>query len=461
MNAPHLFVVALLLLSSLPVLAQATPEAARPAPPPAVWAAGTPITIEQAVAMAVEQDPVFLTQSLQARAAAEDVNTAKGNILPNLNFNASYGRTRVGGGEFLGQFTAQGVTVTETNPVQIYPTYVAGLTLTQLLYDGGKWWNSIAATEKALISAQELAEEQKLLTAFTARQKFYELVRAQRTLEVLKAAGDRSRQQADWTQRLYEGGRSTQADVYAARANRDNDEVNRLTQEAQVEQARLDLAIAIGRDPAQPLLVADPPNLSEDPSAPPAALQSVEVALARRPSLRSLKATIEQMNKLVEVAEGDYLPVVSLNGQYLRATRTLDDFTKSPDQANTLSASLNLRWNLFGGFQTRANVSKARVQVEIAQVAYQSGRRNVATDVGRAVAVWASARTRALVAKQLEENANKGLQLAKARQEVGVGTQLEVRDAELKVTQSQLSRVGALVDGRQAQAAFRRATGEI
>ena len=72
-----------------------------------------------------------------------------------------------------------------------------------------------------------------------------------------------------------------------------------------------------------------------------------------------------------------------------------------------------------------------------------------------------AARTQAKVATQLEENAVKGLQLAKARQEVGVGTQLEVRDAELKVTQAKLSRLGALVDGHEAEASLRRATGDI
>jgi len=51
------------------------------------------------------------------------------------------------------------------------------------------------------------------------------------------------------------------------------------------------------------------------------------------------------------------------------------------------------------------------------------------------------------------------LRLARTRQQVGVGTQLEVRDAELKLTQAQLSVVGSLVDGREAESALRRAQG--
>jgi OMF family outer membrane factor len=51
------------------------------------------------------------------------------------------------------------------------------------------------------------------------------------------------------------------------------------------------------------------------------------------------------------------------------------------------------------------------------------------------------------------------LRLARTRQQVGVGTQLEVRDAELKLTQSELARANALVDGHEAEAALRRAIG--
>src|SRR5204862_6383093 len=109
---------------------------------------------------------------------------------------------------------------------------------------------NLDAADKALAASRETVEEQRLQTVYLVRQRFYELVRAQRQLIVLAEAAQRSREQADATARLFEGGRATQADVYAARANRDTDEVTRLGQEAKVELARQDLAVAIGRDPS-------------------------------------------------------------------------------------------------------------------------------------------------------------------------------------------------------------------
>ena len=118
-----------------------------------------------------------------------------------------------------------------------------------------------------------------------------------------------------------------------------------------------------------------------------------------------------------------------------------------------------MSWNVFNGLSTTANVRKADLQVALAENDLASGRRNVASDVQKAVAQLATARQQARVALQAEQTAKEGLRLARTRQEVGVGTQLEVRDAELKLTQAQLNVVGSLVDGREAEAALRRAQG--
>ena len=420
--------------------------------------ANQPVTVEQAIAAALEGNIDLLRTRLQSLSAAQDQILAKSTILPSVSFNASRGWARLG--DTVARVDQSGIPIPERDASYSH-SYGVGLSARQLIFDGGKWWNNLEAADKQLAASRESVAEQKLQTVFIIRRNFFELVRAQRQLDVFKEAAQRSRDQADATQRLYEGGRSTLADVYAARANRDNDEVNRLGQEAKVENARQDLAVAIGRDPTAPLAVVEPAKLMQDPSAPPAAEQAVTRALAQRPSLKAFLFQLEGLRKQVDAARGDYWPIVSLNASYQRNTSALKPFVTSPEKENTLAGVIRVDWNLFNGFNTSATVEKSRIQVLLTENDYLAGKRGVASDVEKAVANWAAASTQAKVASRLEENAVKGLQLAKARQEVGVGTQLEVRDAELKVTQARLSRVGALVDGHEAEAALRRATGDI
>jgi outer membrane protein len=413
-----------------------------------------PLTLEEAIRLALQRNPDLQRQILLTLSAQQDQVIARSAVLPRLDFNASLGRTRQGAGDVV----VSGVSFPQ--PASNFSSGSAGLNLRQLIFDGGKWWNNISSANLAYGANVAQVDEQRLQITYLVEQRFYELVRAQRQLLVFADAAKRSRDQADYTQRLFEGGRATQADVYAARANRDNDEVTRLGQERQVELARSDLSVAIGLDPGTPLTVTEPRNMFAQPNQPPPLQQALEQALANRPGLKFFALTVESNRQAASAAKGDYWPSLSANAFWQRGTR--DDVSKlfeTPVRESQAGWSFNLSWNIFNGLATQATVRKAELQTALAENDLANGRRGVASDVEKAVAQLATARQQVQVAQQAEQTAKEGLRLARTRQEVGVGTQLEVRDAELKLTQAQLNVVGSLVDGREAEAALRRAQG--
>ncbi len=415
------------------------------------------LTLDAAVKIALEKNPDLTRQRIQALSSEQDRILARSTILPRVDFNAGYGRNRYqseGGTQLV-----QGVPV-PVPAIRASNQWTGGLNVKQLVFDGGKWWNNLEASQLGLEASRASVDEQRLQITYLVQQRFYELVRAQRQLNVLGDAAARSRDQADFVQRLFEGGRSTQADVYQARANRDNDEIQRLGQERNVELARADLALAVGVDPGEPLSVAEPPGLMDEPAQPPRPQEAVQRALSARPSLKAFELASQANRKSVSAARGDYWPQVSLGASYGRNTDQFGQFDDlNPLHSSQIAGSVNLNWNLFAGLATDANVRKAEYQVALSENDLANGRRNVASDVEKAIAQLGTARAQARVAAQTLTTAGEGLRLARTRQQVGVGTQLEVRDAELKLTQAQLSQVGALVDGREAEAALRRAQG--
>ncbi len=413
------------------------------------------LTLERAIQVALDRNYDLRRTQYQALSSEQDLLIARSAILPRLDFNGSLTRVRQGAGTPI----VGGVILTP-RPTEAYWSYIGSVRATQLVFDGGKWWNNLAAADAQLASTQASIDEQRLTTVYTVEQRFYELVRAQRQLKVLGDAATRSRDQAEFTQRLFEGGRATQADVYAARANRDNDEIVRLTQERLVEFARQDLALTIGWDPAEALAIVEPAQMQQEPEATPPAGQAVEKALASRPSLKAFAFAAEARRKTEAAARGDYWPQVSLSASYGRSTSEWQLFTGLPlGHDSTLSGGVDITWNLFAGFSTKANVEKAQVNVLLAEIDLTNGRRGVASDVERAIAQLGVARQQARIAAQTQQTSSENLRLARTRQQVGVGTQLEVRDAELKLTQSELARANALVDGHEAESALRRATG--
>src|SRR5882672_7232558 len=211
-----------------------------------------PLTLDEAVKLALQRNTDLQRQILLSLSAEQDKVIARSAILPTVDFNASIGATRQGSGSVV----VQGVSFPQA--AAVYSTGRAALSVSQLIFDGGKWWNNLSAANLGLEASRVQVDEQRLQITYLVEQRFYELVRAQRQLQVLGDAAVRSRDQATYTQRLFEGGRATQADVYAARANRDNDEVARLGQERAVELARADLSTVVGLDPGAPLRVTEP-----------------------------------------------------------------------------------------------------------------------------------------------------------------------------------------------------------
>ncbi len=153
-----------------------------------------PLTLDDAVKLAMERNSDLRKQVLLALSAEQDKVIARSFILPQLGFNASAAEQRVNGVQFFQGVPLPGLGTTYGE------TYSSSLTLKQLVFDGGKWWNNLSASDLGLQASEAQVDEQRLQITYLVEQRFYELVRAQRQLSVLGDAAARSRDQAGFTQ---------------------------------------------------------------------------------------------------------------------------------------------------------------------------------------------------------------------------------------------------------------------
>ena len=412
------------------------------------------MTLQKAIEIALQRNQDLHRVELQVRQAETDLVAARSAVLPHLDFNASAGVYRVGAGQtfitgvpFNQQAAASG------------GMFAFALYARQTVFDGGKWWNNIASASAGVDSSREQAKEQRLQIAFLVEQRYWELARAQQHLEVIAAAASRSKEQAQFAEELMRNRRITEGDVLAARANRDNDAINRHRQAAVAEQARLDLAQTMGLEPREPLVIGDAGRTLAQMPRVPSLQEAVSQALGERPAIKAAQAQLEAQQKLAAALAGDYWPSISLNGTYSRDVPAVGSLFDDPSQGSILSGSVVLSWNLFNGLGTKAPVDRAGLQSEIFASDLAAARRNVAIEVERALAGLAGAVESAQLAKQSVEASTAGLQQARGRLTSGSGSQFEERDAELRLTQSQLIQVSALADARIAEASLWRAIG--
>lgn len=447
-------------LVALAVFAALAPAAPRAAPP---------ITLDEALAEAGRQNQDLRLTRADLAVAQADRTAAWSGLLPRLDLSAAFGhsftgasqlRTAVVGGQ---AFTVGG------GPASDQESYSASLTLQQAVFD----WKAFHDVQGAQASArgyERSYDEATLLVAFSVTHQFYALLGAQRSLEVLQKTAARSEELVQRADALFAAGRGTKADTYSARVNLQQDRLAVEAQRIRVEQARDALAQGLGRpDPTGLEVVAplplDAPGL---PAGEPPSLDALLVrARERRPNLAAQRAFVEAAESSATGARAGYLPSLGLQGTYNRSGQNLlggrpdrvDAVLDDPRRAYSATAYLVLSWNLFEGRATQARVARAEGSLERARATAEKTDETVAKEVADARASVATLTRQVALSAEGLDIARQALALATERLEAGLASQLELRDANLKVTQAELSLLQNRIDHAVAVADLARAVG--
>lgn len=430
--------------------------------------ATTPVSLEQ-VREASRANTQALLAALEAERAEEQVRLARSVIYPQVALNAGaggavYGRQRTfstvpqidGTGSVTG-FTQRTVDV---NTSTSRASFDLSLSVGQLIYDGGRWWAQIAQAGALAEAQQGQALEQQLASELEGVRRFYELLRAQEIERVLDANVQRSMQHLARAQALFEAGRGQRADVYAAQVNVGNDKLEVLRQTARIVNAQGHLAVWIVVPGTSALVASAPAGLETAPQSAPELDTALKVAVERRPILRAVADQLRAAESAVTVAASENLPSVSAQATAGRQGPSVDPFFTDPARQNYLQGGVNIRWDLFSGFATSAQVQQARIAERRVQLELAQAQRELEAEVRIAVVQLTAQIASVELARANLEAAKKGLEFAEGRFEAGAGSTLEVRDAQLKLTQAELSLLQTRIDVEIARAAVERVTGQ-
>jgi outer membrane protein TolC len=440
-----------------------------------------PLTLDAALALAARQSHDLALSRADASSADADATAAFAGVLPRLDLTASAGRQFTGDTsdvQLVPVFDpVTGLPVVDpatglpryeqqvvTQPSRSYEAYSLSLTLTQPLVDLGAW-GEVGQARAGARAARKLYDEAVLSVAFDVTRLFYEVVKAERSLQVLEKAATRSQELVARSDALYAAGRAPKSETVSARVNLGGDRILVEQGRSRLALAGADLAVTLGRPGHEPLRVVAPATV-EGPPGPvpplPPLDELVAAARARRPALAAQAARLEAAQAGVRTARAGYLPTLSARGSYGRNGPVFsgpEGVFGDPTRQYGATAAVVLSWNLFEGRRTSAGVARAEAQAERARAAALQAEHGVGREVAQArAAAEALAREVGFAAENVV-TAEQGLSLARERLEAGLASQLEIRDASLKLTQAELTLVQARIDHAVAVADLNRAVG--
>ncbi len=390
------------------------------------------LTLAQVVDIALQNNPATRVAWDNAKAAAAQYGSDKGEWWPDINGSAAVTR----GNSFSPVGSSSGGTSPAWNTVSS-----ANASLSYLLFDFGGRSGRVEESRQTLLAADwthNAVIQNQILAVEVA---FFEYGGAKAILESNRVSlADADSSLAAAVAR-HDVGLATIADVLQARTARAQAQLDLQTTEGQVRTTRGALAVSMGY----------PANVPYDieigaPAIPEQAVsESVEAlidrAVAGRPDLQAARAEAMAARAVVRQRRSDLLPSVSLTGA---AGRTW--LERSAEPIDRYSGGVQLNVPLFGGFSGRHDLAKAQAQADAAAEQERGLEQQVIYEVFSAHSDYLTATESVKTANELLASAQESEQVALGRYREGVGSILDLLSAQrsLAVARAQLvnSRLG-------------------
>jgi len=172
--------------------------------------------------------------------------------------------------------------------------------------------------------------------------------------------------------------------------------------------------------------------------------ESISFAKEHRSSLKIQRQNILIQLQSIKIALAGYQPQISANaGWEFRNTPV----TNQLDQVvNGWFFGATGNWAIFDGLATYGNVKQAKAQLETAKVSYDDGVLQVELEVQQALADLQQAKETIMSQTKNVEQALEALRLSQERLNAGAGTQLDVLNAQVQLTQARTNKLQALCD---------------
>jgi len=415
-----------------------------------------PRTLKECIAIALENHPSLKAAEASVQAGQQRVRQAASGYLPQIGATFQPNRRKTSptgqtGAEFgtvpLPDATPSGTPRVGTT-ARTFNFYSTGFTLTQVLFDFGRTLNTI---QSALAAVDALAYDQatqRETVIFNVKQSFFNLLAARRLRLVADETVEQNRKQLELAQERFNVGLAPRFDVTQAEVQLATGELNQVTARNNVALAQVTLRNALGvTDPVELDLV----DTLETPPVDLTEPQALDFAYDHRPELLTLRA--QEAAQLAQIAalRKDYLPNVTGNASY---TWTGTDY---PLQDNwNIGAAVNM--SIFSGGLTTAQIGEARANLNNLRFNAEVTKQDIALDVRQALVSLREARESIRVAEKGFQRSRENLDLASERYAQGVGSFLELTDAQTSFTSADANYVQALYNYRTAIASLERAT---
>ncbi len=429
------------------------------------------LTLADAVTRALRESDEVRLVAAQLQVTEAQVTTARAAGLPTLQFTGSYTQVeRNARATVVGQLFNQPY------------TYTTNFNINQPIFQGGRIFAGARAANDVRQAARYDLEEMRAVVSVNIQRAYLQVLLNQQLADIQARNVQLAEERLALVQRLEGAGRAARYEVLRARVEKANLEPGLIQARNNVELALIELRRLLNVPASRTIVLTN----ELDTAAVRTLARSIASDSSRPPvraSLRAAQFAVDARREGIRIARAEFLPTVNafFRTGYLALPASPGIPTRwgitSP--ANCTAADSALRrfncqnngwypdrslgvqvsWPLFDGLRAKGNVDLAQAQERVARTQLEQERETVAVEQARALAEFARAEATYDAQRQNSEEAEEAFRIASLRFERGLGTQLEVTDAQLALLTARSNAARGTVDYYLAAAELARARG--
>jgi len=397
------------------------------------------LNLQECIQIALKNNPQILVSQIGVAKLQKKIPEARAGFYPSLNFNADAGR-----------LTAQpGFTAGKTGD-----SYNSGLALRYNIFQGGKTLASVhAARENYEAGKSEYKGNQHDLI-LSVVEAYYRLLQEEQFTRVAEKSLQRAKSHLDFANARFKIGLASRSDILKAKTEQSNAKLALIHARNAVSMARGQLNFLLGRNVSSPIRIVD--DLAKAAANEAGKNQSkfqtlVEEAYKKRPELKKLRDQLQAQRSFIRMAKADYYPGVSLDANYNFNGAKVSQLYRS----NYIGLSISLP--LFSGFSRPARVAQEKLGLLALERQTAALRQQISLEVWNAFLALEEVKERIVNTQVFLKDARESLDISEGEYKEGVGSMLDVLDAETTFVTAEQKYIKALADFKIAQMVLRRA----
>jgi outer membrane protein len=414
------------------------------------------ITLQKAVALALERNLTIKQAQITEKLAAEDIEQSKYNLLPSLSANPTagfgFGRSPVSGAYAYANQTIFNINATASAQVT--------------LFQGGQLRNQILENKIILDADKTSTAKVKNDLILNVVVDYLQILTNQDLVTADQKQINIAQITLDRTQKNFDAGNMTLADLSQSKAGLSTAELNLTTAQNQVASSILTLKQYMEMGPDSDITI-ERPDISKitDVKTLFDADEVIKTSMGVNPDVRLAELQQQSYLQQIRIAKGNYYPQLFLygslasyyssaqnqfrivgstplayetigtvqgTGQLVQSVQEVTNpiygsysFTRQFDDNFNQSVGISLQIPIFNHFTARTSVRKARLNYEYAQVSTQLAKDNLSKTIAQALLDLKAAEKSYVSAQQTYQSNKDAFNTVQQRYNVGLVNSLD------------------------------------